>query len=284
MIYRLLKSFFTDRLAYGTAVASAVWWFLDMRYPALLPPLMVEAGPVWSLVVAGLAGGLFIAKHVFITAHLGITRQIAAENSRLETMVEDIQKKVSEARAERDLFSERERFLKDKLRCYEEKGRDQELSVARRRLRVHEEDTRTSVGFLIRDLRERLGDLDFSGQEEMERAVRVLQKELDLLDSEIKLEQKSLFETVLKIAEIRENIFDLTSIGMTMRPVEGEETAHHLFAWMSSKPEEMEHEYKFLKVAFHPDRYPSEALKKKALRYFQQISDTYSTIREKAKA
>ena len=246
--------------------------------------MLAEAGPVWGLFIAGIAGGLFISKQVFASVHARLSREIAAENNRLAKSLKDLQKMASEARAERDLFSERERFLKDKLRCYEEKGRDQELSLLRRRLRVHEEDTRTTLGFLVRDLRERLAELDFSGQEEMDRAVRVLQKELELLDTEIKLQQKSLFETVLKITEIRENIFDLTSIGASMHVEDRREAPTHLFDWMSPEPDDVEHEYKFLKVAFHPDRYPSEALKEKALHYFQRVNNACSAIKEKAKA
>lgn len=284
MIYRLFKSAFTDRLAYLTATAAAVWWFMDMRYPALIPAPLNAVEPLSGMIAAGLAAGLFIAKHVFIAGHARIIKEIVADNSRLQDKAEDLKKGLSEARAERDLFSERERFLKDKLRCYEEKGRDHELSSVRKQLRVHENDTRTTLSFLVRDLKERLSELDCGGQEELERAVRVLRKELDLLDDEVKLQRKPLFEMALKITEIRENIFDLTTISMPVHAAKAQPEASHAFTWMSSRPETLEHDYKFLKVAFHPDRFPSEVLKDKAVRYFQQINNAYHSMKEKAKA
>ena len=50
---------------------------------------------------------------------------------------------------------------------------------------------------------------------------------------------------------------------------------------VDTDPARIDSVYRFLKVAFHPDRFPSESLKEQAKQHFQQAGRAYSHVKER---
>ena len=65
LLFRILQSSFTDKLAYVSAVAGALCWLIHARYPALFPGPLKATAHIYTTIVASLAAGMLIAKYVF---------------------------------------------------------------------------------------------------------------------------------------------------------------------------------------------------------------------------
>jgi len=97
----------------------------------------------------------------------------------------------------------------------------------------------------------------------------------------------SLYEVVLTINEIREHTYDLTLIRLQSGNGQEESVRDHRqprdFSWFNAEtdPSRIDRIYKFLKVAFHPDRFSSEGLKEEAKIHFQEAMQAYSTLKER---
>jgi preprotein translocase subunit Sec63 len=60
----------------------------------------------------------------------------------------------------------------------------------------------------------------------------------------------------------------------------------HDFPWFNAEtdPSQIDRIYKFLKVAFHPDRFSSKGLKEEAKIHFQEAVQAYNALKERLRA
>lgn len=285
--FRILQSSFTDRLAYGSALIAALSWFLHARYPALLPgPVQTELH-IYLTVVASLAAGMMTAKYVFREGYLLSMQNLLVEKEQLAATVQRMEGAMMEIREDRERLQAREALLKNKLKNFEKSETEAQLSALRKQIRLDEEDRKTCLAFLVHELRNRLQELDKDDDPEIAHMAAVLEKETQLVEREIKKGTVSLYELILKIQEIRDYLHDLAMIrlqsgGGPEESVHDHRQRHH-YAWFddSTDPSRLDRIYKFLKVAFHPDRFSSEGLKAEAKIHFQEAVQAYSTIKER---
>ena len=289
LIFRILESSFTDRLAYISAGAGALCWVLHARYPAIFPGQLKETMHVYVTVGAALAAGLLIAKYVLKEGYARSQQETHAEKEALAVQIQGLEKALLEIKAEKDQFAERELALRNKLKNLESNLPEAQLSSLRKKIRLDEEGKRTSLAFLVHDLRNNLQELDHIKDPDIVQAAAVLKKETQLLEDEIKRGDMSLYDLVLKAIGIKEDIYDLTlirlqSIGGKEDSVRDYSQPHH-YSWFDAEtdPTRVERIYKFLKVAFHPDRFSSDGLKKEAKIHFQEAMQAYSTLKERLK-
>jgi hypothetical protein len=286
-LFRLLQSSFTDRLAYLSAVVGALVWIIQARYPALLPGFWRGSLHIYTFVFASLAGGLLIGKYVFKEGYQSTIQGLQVEKERLSGHLQRLEGDLLKTREERDKIAERESVLKNRLKRFETSEMAALESSLRKKIRIAEEDQRTTLTFLLQDLKSRLRDLDPQEDRDLVRAASVLAKELQVLENEVKKGERSLYELVLKINEMRDFVLDLTLIRLQSNGGP-EESAYgyrqpYDLRWFASEtdPSRLERIYKFFKVAFHPDRFSSETLKEEAKVHFQEAVKAYSSLKER---
>jgi hypothetical protein len=286
LLFRILKSPFTDRLAYASAVVAALCWLLHARYPAIFPGPLKATAHIFTTIVASLAGGMMIAKYVLREGYLRLMQDVKAEKEAFAVRIEKQEAALRDLQEERDRISERESLLKNRLKNFETSVTEAQLSSLRKKIRVDEEERKTSLTLLAHELGDHLRELDGVADEDIVRAAAVLKKETQLLENEIKKGEMSLYELVLKISEIREHIYDLALI--RLQSAGQEETARDQrqprdFSWFAAEndPSRVERIYKFLRVAFHPDRFSSERLKEEAKIHYQEAVQAYNTLKER---
>lgn len=284
----MLQSSFTDRLAYGTAVAAALCWLLSAWHPAVLPGQLRATAHIYLTVLAVLAAALMIAKYVFREGYLRSLQQLLAEKEAFAVTIQRLEGALLEVREDRDRISARESVLKNKLKSFESSETEAQLRSLRKKIRVDEEDRKTGLSFLVHELRSRLQELDKVGDPEIVHMAAVLEKETQMVEGEIKKGTLSLYELVLKINEIRDYLHDLALIRLQAGNGQEEESGYDHrprrdFPWFDDKtdPSRLDRIYKFLKVAFHPDRFSSEGLKEEAKIHFQEAVQAYSTLKER---
>jgi hypothetical protein len=287
LLFRILKSPFTDKLAYASAVAGALCWVLHARYPALFPGSLRALAHIYATALASLAGGMLIAKYVLMEGYSRAIEELNAEKKALAAIIQRMEGDIQGMREERDRISERESVLKNRLKSLENSELESQTSSLRKKIRSHEEDEKAVLAFFLHELRGQLHELDRIDDREIAGAGAVLKKELQLLENEIKKGERSLYELVLKLNEIRENVLDLTLIRLQSSG-EQEESAHghwksDNFQWFNAEtdPSRIERIYKFLRVAFHPDRFSSERLKEEARIHFQEAVQAYNALKER---
>jgi hypothetical protein len=286
LLFRILKSPFTDKLAYASAVVAALCWLLHARYPAIFPGPLKATAHICTTIVASLAGGMMIAKYVLREGYLRLMQDVKAEKEAFAVRIEKQEAALRDLQEERDRISERESLLKNRLKNFETSVTEAQLSSLRKKIRVDEEERKTSLTLLAHELGDHLRELDGVADEDIVRAAAVLKKETQLLENEIKKGEMSLYELVLKISEIREHIYDLALI--RLQSAGQEETARDQrqprdFSWFAAEndPSRVERIYKFLRVAFHPDRFSSERLKEEAKIHYQEAVQAYNTLKER---
>lgn len=290
MFFRVLKSSFTDTLAYLSAVAGAACWVIHAWYPVFFPGPLRDTAHLSAVTLAALAAGMMIAKYVLLDGCSRSVQDARAEMQASAAAVQQLEATVMEARQERDRVAAREAALLDKLHRTDDNTTEAELISMRKRLRKDAEDRKASLAFLVRELRNHIQELDHVGDREIAHAAAVLKKETLVLDDEVKKGEKSLYELVLKMSEIQKHAYDLTTIGLQTSRGMGERGGDpgHIgeFPWVSTEvdPARVDGVYRFLKVAFHPDRFPSEALKEQAKLHFQQAGKAYSHFKERLRA
>jgi hypothetical protein len=288
-LFRILKSSFTDKLAYVSAGVGALCWVLQARYPAIFPGHFKAMAHIYATVLASLAGGMLIAKYVFMEGYSRAIQELNAEKKALAVIIQRMEGDIREVREEKDKISERESVLKDRLKSFENGKMESQLSSLRKKIRSDEEDKQMVLAFLLHELRGHLHELDGVDDREIVGAVTVLKKELLLLENEVKKGERSLYELVLKMNEMRENVLDLTLIRLQSSDGQEESARAHWksnnFQWFNSEtdPSRIERIYKFLRVAFHPDRFSSERLKEEARIYFQEAVQAYNALKERFK-
>ena len=262
-------------------------WVIQARYPALFPGSLKTSVHIYDAVFAALAGGLLIAKYVFMEGYRRTIQEIQAEKEALAAIIQRLEGDNLKIREERNRISERETVLKNRLKSFETSEMALQQSSLRKKIRSDEDDRRTALTFLLHELRSRLQELDPLEDRDIVRAEAVLKKELQLLENEVKKGERSLYELVLMINEIRDSILDL--ILLRLQSGAGQEEGAHDhwppqdFHWFASEtdPSRLERIYKFLKVAFHPDRFSSEGLKEEAKIHFQEAVQAYRTLKER---
>lgn len=289
MLFNILKSPFTDRLAYVSAVVGALCWLVHARYPAIFPGQLKAMAHIYATVLASLAGGMLIAKYVFMEGYLRSMQELNAEKEAFGVIIQRLEAAMLEIKEERDRISERESVLKNKLKSFENSATEAQLGSLRKKIRMDEEDRKTSLALLAHELRDHLRELDDVDDGDIARAAAVLKKETQLLENEIKKGEMSLYELVLTISGIREHIYDLTLIRLQSGGQEESVRDHRQprdFPWFAAEtdPSRLDRIYKFLRVAFHPDRFSSERLKEEAKIHFQEAVQAYNTLKERFRA
>jgi curved DNA-binding protein CbpA len=290
LLFRILKSSFTDKLAYVSAVAGALSWLIHAWYPAILPGQLRATAHIYMTIMASLAAGMMIAKYVLMEGFLRSTKDLITDNEAFAATIQRLEGTMLKIREDRDRISERESVLKNKLKSFENSETEAQLSSLRKKIRLGDEDRKTCLSFLVHELRNRLQELENINDQEIIRAAAVLKKEIQMVEDEIKKGTVSLYELVLKINEIREYTHDLAIIRLQSGDGQGENVRDHRqprdFPWFDTDadPSKIDRIYKFLKVAFHPDRFSSEGLKKEATTYFQETVRAYSTLKERIRS
>lgn len=290
LLFRILKSSFTDKLAYISAGAGALCWLVHAWYPAILPGQLKATAHIYMTILASLAAGMMVAKYVLMEGFLRTMKELLAENESFAGTIQRLEGAMLEIREDREQISERESVLKNKLKSFENSEKEAQLSSLRKKVRLDDEDRKTCLAFLVHELRNRLQELDNINDQDIVRAAAVLKKEIQMVEDEIKKGTVSLYELVLKINEIREYTHDLAIIRLQSGDGQGENIRDHRqpldFPWFGADadPSRIDRIYKFLKVAFHPDRFSSEGLKKEATTYFQETVRAYSTLKERLRS
>jgi len=290
LLFRILKSSFTDKLAYISAVAGALCWLVHAWYPAILPGQLRATAHIYVTILASLAAGMMIAKYVLMEGYLRSMQVLITEKDAFAATIAKLEGTMLEIREDRDRISERESVLKNKMKSFENSETEAQLSSLRKKIRLDDEDRKTCLSFLVHELKNRLQELDNVNDQDIAQAAAVLKKETQMVEDEIKKGTVSLYELVLKINEIREYIHDLAIIRLQSGDGQGENVRDHRqprdFPWFDADadPSSIDRIYKFLKVAFHPDRFSSEGLKKEATTYFQETVRAYSTLKERIRS
>jgi hypothetical protein len=287
LLFRILKSSFTDKLAYLSAVVSALCWLIHAWYPALLPGQLKATAHIYMTILASLAAGMMIAKYILMEGFLYSMQGLLTDKEAFSLTIQRLEGTMMEIRQERNQLSERESVLRNKLKNFESSETEAQISSLRKQIRLSEEDRKTCLAFLVHELRNRLQELNKVDDQDIAHVAAVLEKETQVVEGEIKRGTVSLYELVLKMNEIRDYIHDLAIIRLQSGDGQWEE-AHDQrqrrdFPWFDDKtdPSRIDRIYKFLKVAFHPDRFSSEGLKKEATTYFQETVRAYSTLKER---
>jgi hypothetical protein len=286
-LFRIATSSFTDRLAYGSAVVAAVCWVVHARYPALFPGGLKATAHIYTTILASLAAGMMIAKYVLAGGYRRSMQEALAEKDAFAAVNHGLEKAIREITEERDRISERESVLKNRMKGYETGATEAQLSSLRKKIRIDEEERKTSLAFLVHELKDHLQELDNVRDRDIARAAAVLKKETQLLENEIKKGEMSFYEMVLSMNEVREHLHDLMLIRVQSDGGQEEEVRDHApsrdFPWFNAEtdPSRIDRIYKFLKVAFHPDRFSSERLKEEAKVHFQEAVQAYSTLKER---
>jgi len=210
LLFRILKSSFTDKLAYLSAVAGALCWLVHARYPAIFPGPLKATAHIYTTIVASLAAGMMIAKYVLREGYLRSMQEVKAEKEAFAVIIQRLEAAMREIQEERDRISGRESLLKNRLKSFENSATEAQLSSLRKKIRMDEEDRKTSLALLAHELKNHLHGLDNVFDPDVARAVGVLKKEVQLLENETKKGERSLYELILKSNEIREYIADLT--------------------------------------------------------------------------
>jgi len=287
LLFRILKSSFTDKLAYSSAVAGALCWLVHAWYPAIFPGQLKATAHIYMTALASMAAGMMIAKYVLMEGYLRSMQGLLAEKEAFALTIQRLEGAMLQIREERDRSSERESVLSNKLKSFESSETEAQLSSLRKKIRLGEEDRTTCLAFLVHELRNRLQELDKVNDQDVAHVAAVLEKETQMVEGEIKMGTVSLYELVLKINEIRDYIHDLAIIKLQSGDGQEDNVRDHRqrrdFPWFDDKtdPSRIDRIYKFLKVAFHPDRFSSEVLKKEATTYFQETVRAYSTLKER---
>ena len=284
----MLKSAFIDQLAYATAFLTALWAFADKHHPPVIPGFLAGLSPLYGVAVSAFAGALLIGKYVFIAGAAKVVHQLKDEISHQEAALAERSAKVTDLTEKLAMTVANESALRNRLDIFENKDSELHVSELRKRIREYEDDKKTACSASVTAMKEQLRELRDVRDEQVQHAVDVLSREIDLLETEIKKGELSYYEMSLKIADIRENIFDLCLVSLsatTEGKQAGEEAAYNFFRMDKNADSfSMEQTYKFLKVAFHPDRFSSESLKQDASKYFQQTVQAYNTLKDRMKA
>jgi len=277
-----MKSWIIDELAHGAVLLTMLWWFIYLQYPEAIQEPLKGVSPFYGVILSAFAVGMFINKYIFMSGYSHLVGELQAEKEGDIRLIQSLREDVAQIKEERDRTSEREESLGKRLEALEKRDIESEMRFMRKKMRSYEDDKRAALIFLIRELKGYLEDIKAVEEDDVLHAADVLQRGIELLQNEVKKGEGSFYEMAVKIAEIREDIFDLAIISLSSTGKQ-KDMGHHRISWfVDTDITRLDRRYKFLKVAFHPDRFPSDVLKDEAKRYFQEVVQAYSIVREKA--
>ncbi|MFZ4854773.1 MAG: hypothetical protein ACOYL3_00115 [Desulfuromonadaceae bacterium] len=286
MLYRLITSGYTDAFAYISALCAALWIFAAWQYAALMPGYLAMVTPVYGLVVAAFSGALLIGKYICLEGNAEKVSLLTAEKSMLEAVVKGRDLTLADVKLKAAALHAEISALRDKIAVMEENSPDKQLSELRTRLRSAEEDKKSALSVLVKSLRARIGALMTITDPQLLFAADVLRQEVGLVENELKRGELTYYELCLKMVDISAKIVDLNEINIissfeqTEKPDSVAETWLHFIRTNDSPdPAAVERAFKFFKVAFHPDKFASEAQKVEATRYFQQSINAHNSVK-----
>ncbi len=282
LVFRLAKSWIIDELAYGAVLFTALWWFVSLRYPEIIQEPLDGVNPIYGVILSAFIGGGFIAKYLFMSGYSRLIGELEDEKREYTQIIKSLHNDMTQVKEERDKASEREDGLKRRVEALENRDIESEMSSMRKKLRAYEDEKRAALSLFIKELIGYLEDIRCVEEDDALHAADVLQRQIGLLENEVKRGGVPFYEMAMKLAEIGEDIFDLAVISLSS-PGKQKDMGHYGILWFDDTDiQRLDRKYKFLKVAFHPDRFPSDNLKEEAKRYFQEVVQAYNIVREKA--
>ena len=286
MLYRFITSGYTDTFAYISALCAALWIFAAWQYAALMPGYLALVTPVYGLVVAAFSGALLICKYICLEGNAEKTSLLSAEKSMLEAVIKGRDLTLAELKHKSAVLNNEISLLRNKIAVMEENSPDRQLSELRTKLRTAEEDKKSALSVLVKSLQARITLLMVIKDPQLLFAADVLRQEVVLVENELKRGDLSYYELCLKMVDISAKINELNEINLALSPDQTEKSDSAAEVWLhfirtndSSDPAAVERAFKFFKVAFHPDKFASEAQKVEATRYFQQSINAYNMVK-----
>ena len=286
MLYRFITSGYTDALAYISALCAALWIFAAWQYAALMPGFLVAITPVYGIVFAAFSGALLIGKYICLEGNAEKISLLTAEKSMLEAVIKGRDLTLAELKQKAAALNAEIAVLRNKIAVMEENSPDKQLSELRTKLRSAEEDKKSALSVLVKSLLTRINLMMPITDPQLLFAADVLRREVELVENELKRGDLSYYELCLKMVDVSAKIVELNEINIvssfeqTEKPDSVAETwLHFIRTNDSSDPAAVERAFKFFKVAFHPDKFASEAQKVEATRYFQQSINAHNLVK-----
>jgi hypothetical protein len=286
MLYKLLTSGYTDAVAYISAFFAALWIFAAWQYAALMPGFLVTVTPAYGLVVAAFCGALLIGKYICLEGNAEKTSLLSAEKSMLEAVIKGRDLTLAELKQKSAALNAEIDVLRSKISVMEAHSPDKQLSELRTKLRNAEEDKKSALSVLVKSLLTRINLMMPITDSQLLFSADVLRQEVGLVENELKRGDLTYYELCLKMVDVSAKIVELNEINLissfeqTEKPDSIAETwLHFIRTNDSSDPAAVERAFKFFKVAFHPDKFASEAQKVEATRYFQQSINAHNLVK-----
>lgn len=286
MFYRFITSGYTDAFAYISALCAALWIYAAWQYAPLMPGYLTAVTPLYGVVVAAFAGALLICKYICLDGAAETVSLLTAEKSMLEAVVKGRDLTLADVRQKSAALSAEINALRNKITTMEENSPDRQLSDMRTKLRSAEEDKKSALAVLVKSLLTRIQLLTPTSDPQLLFAADVLRQEVGLVENELKRGDLSYYELCLKMVDISAKIVELNEISLVSSFEHAENPDSVAETWLhfirsndSSDPAAVERAFRFFKVAFHPDKFASEAHKIEATRYFQQSINAHNLVK-----
>ena len=286
MLYRFITSGYTDLLAYATAFLLTVWFFVSWQYAPYLPDYVAAVSPSYGLAVAAFSGALLICKYACLEGHALSIRVLNVEKSQLSQTIKSRELDLNEAAQNIAQLTVTMGELQNKISVMEANSPDRQLSEMRIKLRNAEDDKVAALSVLLKNLQTRAHAMMGLSDEQLQYAADVLRQEIGLVENEIKRGVYSYYELCIKIVDISEKLSELNDINLVSSLDPSMNADSVTDAWLNfirvhdnTDPDAIERSFKFFKVAFHPDRFPSETLKEEAAKYFKQSINVHSSVK-----
>ncbi len=286
MLFRFITSGYTDAAAYISALCAAIWIYAVSQYAAVMPGSLAAISPAYGLVVAAFSGALLICKYICLEGNEEKISQLNAEKSMLEAIVKGRDLTLAELKQKSAALDAEINELRSKIVVLEENSLDIQLSDLRTKLRTAEEDKKSALSVLVKSLQGRITMLMTIQDPELLFAADVLRQEVGLVENELKRGDLTYYELCLKMVDISAKIVELNEINLLSSFEQTDKPESVVESWLhfirtndSSDPVAVERAFKFFKVAFHPDRFASDAHKVEATRYFQQSINAHNSVK-----
>jgi hypothetical protein len=290
MLYRFITSAYPDMLAYASALVAAIWMFLAQQYASAIPGYLATVSPHYGLVFSAFTGALLICKYICLDGNAQKVAQLNSENKRLEVIVKNRDLDLVDLNEKADTLTGENNELRKLIATMEENSPAVQLGELRRKLRLSEDDRKSALIVFVKNLQARLNMLSEVDDVQLLFAADVLRKEVELVENELKRGDIPLYELCLKIVNIGEKLSELKDIDLAATLEQTSKQVNVSEAWLNfirvndnSDPAAVERSFKFFKVAFHPDRFATEALKVEATRYFQHSINAHNNVKRRDK-
>ncbi|HIJ90564.1 MAG: hypothetical protein OEV89_07330 [Desulfobulbaceae bacterium] len=291
MLYRFISSNYTDIFAYASAVVAALWLYAVRQQlaqmPAFVAGYLTAVPPEYGIAVASFAGALLLGKYICQDGTAQIIDTINEEKASLERVVKKRNLTVTELKEKAAALASDISVLHNRIKDMEENSPKAQLSSLRIKMRTAEEDSKSALSVLLKNLQTRLAMIMDVNDSQLLFAADVLRQEIDLIENEIKRGERTYYELCLKIVDINEKIFELKEIALAVKVESKASDGTAVEAWLNfirvndnDDQDAVDRSFKFFKVAFHPDRFPSDSLKAEATKYFQHSINMHNNIKK----